>query len=147
MRGVILGTMILVAAAFSGAPAQAELLSKSYVFKAGVTLELGAETSDGLRVDTVQFKLPATVDERTARVAGLTAAQVAVSNTGASAQKVGVAIALFDDEGRLLGVASGGTSLVPIKAGRQKAYTLVFDNVNTQAHRATKFQLSLESKP
>lgn len=147
MRSVTLGTMVLAAAAIGVPATHAELLSKSYVFKAGVTLELGAETADGLRVDSVQFKLPATVGDRTSRVGGLTSAQVAVSNIGASSQKVGVAIALFDDEGRLLGVASGGTSLVAIKAGRQKAYTLVFDNVNTQTHRATKFQLSLESKP
>jgi hypothetical protein len=147
MRSVMLGTMILAVAAINVPATHAELLSKSYVFKAGVTLELGAETGDGLRVDSVKFKLPATVGERTSRVAGLATAHVAVSNTGTSSQKVGVALALFDDEGRLLGVASGGTSLVAIKPGRQKAYTLVFDNVNTLAHRATKFQLSLESKP
>ena len=147
MRSVMLGAVILAVAAINVPSAHAELLSKSYVFKSNVTLELGAETSDGLRVDSVQFKLPATVGESTSRVAGLTAAQVAISNIGESSKKVGVAIALFDDEGRLLGVASGGTSLAAIKGGRQKAYTLVFGNVNTQVHRATKFQLSLESKP
>ena len=35
---------------------------------------------------------------------------------------------------------------MPLKAGRQKTYTLVFDFVNAYAHRASTFQLSAESR-
>jgi hypothetical protein len=146
MRPLLVGALVLAAALLLSPCAEAELLSKSYVFKAGVTLELGAATADGLRVDSVEFKLPAPVGDRNSRVAGLAAVQVRVSNIAEKSRKAGVVVALFDDEGRLLGVASGGTSLVGIKSGRQKSYTLIFDNVNSEVHRATKFQISIESK-
>ena len=147
MRSVLVGAFVLATTLVLSPGAEADLLSKSYVFKDGVTLELGAATGDGLRVDSVQFKLPAPVGDRTSRVAGLAAVQVKVSNLAEKSRKAGVVVALFDDEGRLLGVASGGTSLMTLKSGRQKSYTLVFDNVNSEVHRATKFQISIESKP
>lgn len=147
MRSVLVGAFVLVATLALSPAAEADLLSKSYVFKDGVKLELGAATGDGLRVDSVEFKLAALVGDRTSRVSGLTAVQVKISNIAEKSRKAGVAVALFDDEGRLLGVASGGTSLVPLKSGRQKSYSLVFDDVNSEVHRATKFQISIESKP
>jgi len=46
----------------------------------------------------------------------------------------------------VLAVASGGTSLGAIRAGRQRTFTLVFDEVDSLAHTATRFQISLEPK-
>jgi hypothetical protein len=54
-------------------------------------------------------------------------------------------VALFDNDGRLVGVADGGTSLVPLRGGRFKVYRLVFQNVNAAAPLATTFQISVES--
>ena len=71
---------------------------------------------------------------------------MAISNTSGESRKVGLALALFDEEGRLLGVASGGSKLASIKPGRQKSFILLFDGVNSEAHRAATFQISMESK-
>ena len=106
----------------------------------------GAATGDGLRIDTVRFHIPPTAGSPGQRTGGLANAEIAVSNVGEKAHKVGVAVALFDAEGRLLGVASAGTSLRPLKVGRQRTYTLVFDHVNGEVQRATRFQISVESK-
>jgi hypothetical protein len=123
----------------------AALISKSYIFKNDVTLELGVATGDGLRIDSVRFFAP-TGGGGMLRAGDSMRAEVKISNSSEQQLKVGVAIALFDDAERLLGVASGGTRLVPIKSGRQKSYTLVFDHVNAEAPRAATFQISLESK-
>jgi hypothetical protein len=123
----------------------AGLLSKSYVYKPGVTLELGVASEEGLRVDSVHFRAPSG-GSALMRTGDRMSVEIAVSNTSAEPLKVGLAVALFDQENRLLGVASGGTKLVPIKTGRQKRYTLVFDHVNSEAPRAATFQLSMESK-
>ena len=60
---------------------------------------------------------------------------------------VGIAIALYDDEGHLLGVASGGNRISPVRPDRQKTFHLVFEGVTAEAHKATAFQISLEAKP
>jgi len=124
----------------------ADLLSKSYHFKPGVTLEIGVATEPGLRVDSVRFRVPPTAGGRHERTAGMVSAEVAVSNLNEKSSMIGLAIALFDAEGRLVGAASGGSKLMPLKPGRQKTFTLVFDFVNAYAHRADTFQLSAESR-
>jgi hypothetical protein len=149
MRLSLYGAIVILAlaAGLETRAAQGELLSKRYDFRDRVVLEVSETEPGGLRLDTVQFQLPAQTGDRLTRVGGLLTARVAVSNTGSEARKVGLAIALFDDEGRLLAVASGGNKLTAIKPERQKTFSLVFDGVNAEAHKATAFQISLEPKP
>ena len=71
---------------------------------------------------------------------------VTISNLGDEAKKVGIAIALYDADGRLVGVASGGSKLVAIKPDRKSTYELNFADVGNMAHRAATFQISLEAK-
>jgi len=143
-RGVAAGSAaVALVALLATTGAGAALLSKSYEFKDGVVLELGAELEEGLRLDTVRFDLPR--DGRGSRRAGgVPKAEVTVSNLATVDQKVGVAIALFDAERRLVGVASGGTAVLPLRAGRQRSYSLTFQNVNAEAASATTFVISLE---
>jgi hypothetical protein len=145
MRRILAATILALAVALLAPSSSAELVSKSYMYKSGITLELGIGTDDGLRIDSVRFFAPANGGGML-RTGDSMRAEVAISNASEQQIKVGVAIALFDKEERLLGVASGGTKLVPVKSGRQKSYTLIFDHVNTEAPRAATFQISLESK-
>ena len=146
MRRLIGISMLALTLAALTPGIEAALISRIFEFKSGVTLEVGASTGDGLRLDTVRFQLPSTVDG-SFRSGGLATATVAVSNTTETSGKVGIAIALFDDDGKLVGVASGGTKLTSIKSDRQKTFTLVFDHVNGEASRAKTFQVTLESRP
>jgi hypothetical protein len=146
MRRVLWGGVGFVIFLVS-ASAPTALLSKRYEFKADVILQMSATTPSGLRLDSVRFKMPATRGDRLTRTGGLLGARVAVSNTADKSQKVGLAVALFDDEGRLLAVASGGSKLSAIKPARQKTFVLVFEGVHAEAHKATTFHISLESRP
>jgi hypothetical protein len=126
---------ILMLALLAASSATAGLLSKSFEYREDITLEIGKETG-GLRLDGVHFhgkSKPLRAD-------------VAVSNISSGPLKAGVAIALFDAEGRLVGVASGGTQFMPVRAGRQKSYPLIFDHVNGEISKAKSFQISLEAK-
>jgi hypothetical protein len=123
-----------------------ELVSKRFELKNRVTMTLDMSTAGGLRLDSVHFKMPAARDDRLTRSAGLLTADVAVSNTSSRSLKAALGIALFDDEGRMLAVASAG-KLTALKPERQKMFTLLFDGVNAEAHKATTFQISLEAKP
>jgi len=137
----------LLAAAVAITPAAAALLSESFEFKRDVSLSVGSTTEDGLRLDTVRFRLPARVDGGARRTAGLASVEVAISNTGQQARKLGVAVALFDEQRRLVAVASGGSRIGGVKPGRQKVFKLVFEDVNERVHDAATFQISVESKP
>ena len=128
-------------------PAHAGLMSKVFKFKPDVTLEVGADGPDGLRLDSVRFRIPPTDAEGKAlRTGGLVAAEVSVSNVGEEGRRVGVAIALLDDEGRLLAVASGGNRLTAIRPQRQRTFRLVFDDVNDYVAQATTFHISIEGQ-
>jgi hypothetical protein len=139
---IVLGMSIALAPA-----AGASLLSKTFEFKNAVTLEVGAANQDGLRLDTVRFQLPSPSSNRWMPSGRTVNVQVALSNTTDKSMKVGIAVALFDEAGRLVGAATGGTKLMPIKPGRQKDYKLVFDGANGEAYLAKTFQISIETKP
>ncbi len=128
-----------------GGAAQAALISKTFKYRHGVLLEIGASSEDGLRLDSVQFFLPSD-SKGPFRFGPGVRADVAVSNLGPEAQKVGIAIALFDARGRLVGVASGGSALLAIKPQRQSFYSLTFKDVNNLAAEAVSFQISVERK-
>lgn len=117
-------------------PVHGGLVSRSYEFRAAVPLEVGERTPEGVRVDRVRFVVP--------DGGGIVRAEVRLSNTTATARRAGVAIALFDGEARLVGAANAGTSLLPLKPGRQRTFELVFDHVSRAAATARTFQLSVE---
>ena len=96
--------------------AQADTFSKKYRFVSDKTLEVGESVGSGMRLDSVQFVLPAPSGESILRIGGLPEAVVAISNMSQDSIKVGVAIAVYDEEGRLLGVASGGSAMRGIRA-------------------------------
>ena len=146
MKMRIAGIALALIGTMTALPATAEPLSKSFQFKPDVTLEIAATSDDQLRLDSVQFSLPPKSGRRILRTGGHVKAEVAISNLGESGQRVGVAIALFDASGNLVGVASGGTGLMPLKRDRQRSFTLLFDDVNARVDTATTFQITVEAR-
>jgi hypothetical protein len=145
MRRVLWAMSVIAVLALSGA-IEAGLVSKTYRFKTDVALQISETTTEGVRIDTVRFTLPATVGGAHMRTGGLAKAQVALSNNADESLKVGIALALFDEEGRLVAVASGGSRVGALKPDRQKTFELVFDDVNREAFRAATFQISVEPR-
>jgi len=139
------GALAVAALIFGAGEVRAELFSKAYTFKPGTTLEVGTEMPGGLRLDSVEFLLPAEGGER-GTFSG-PKIKVSISNLGTAAAKVGVSIAVTDAEGRLVGVASGGTKLFPLRADRQIVYTLSVDGVRTELAAGTVFRISVEPMP
>jgi hypothetical protein len=138
---------IVVAAALTLAPfsARAAQFSKTYVFKAGTTLQVGTEIQPGLRLDSVEFLLP----EDDGSPSGLfngPRVKVAISNLGEASVRVGIALAVTDDDNRLVGAASGGTKMFPLRADRQMVYTLEFEGVNAELSKGTTFRISIEPR-
>jgi hypothetical protein len=126
--------------------ARAELFSKAYTFKPDTTLQIGAEMPGGLRLDSVEFVLPKSDVPQGGLFAG-PKVKVTISNLGTASAKVGVAIAVTDADGLLVGVASGGTKLFPLRSGRQIVYTLGVDGVSAELAKGTVFRISVEPAP
>ena len=139
------GLVMAVALVFVASDARAELFSKAYAFKPNTTLQVGAEMPGGLRLDSVEFVLPKE------GVQGGTfdgpKVKVSISNLGTSAAKIGVAIAVTDADGRLVGVASGGTKVFPLRTDRQFIYKLSIDGVRSELAKGTVFRISVEPTP
>lgn len=139
------GLVLAVALVFAVGDARAELFSKAYAFKLDTTLQVGAEVPGGLRLDSVEFVLPK--DGAQGGTFSGPKVKVSISNLGNSAAKIGVAIAITDAEGSLVAVATGGTKLFPLRAGRQIVYTLSIDNVRAELSKGTVFRISVEPTP
>jgi len=76
-----------------------------------------------------------------------TRAQVEVTNTGKFAKVAGFAVAVVDKEGRLIGVASGGTKVGTIKPGETETFDLNFTQVKERLATGDKFFLAIELRP
>ncbi len=139
------GLVLAVALALVASDARAELFSKAYSFKPDTALQVGAEMPGGLRLDSVEFVLQK--DPNEGGTFNGPKIKVSISNLGTAAVKVGVAIAITDVDGRLVGVASGGTKLFPLRADRQIVYTLSIDGVREELSKGTVFRISVEPTP
>jgi len=147
-RGMKLVTAVAFAAAIvlTAREARAELFSKAYAFKPGTVLEIGVEMPGGLRLDSVEFVLPKEDPNHGGTFSG-PKVKVSISNLGEAAAKVGVAIAVTDADGKLVGVASGGTKLFPLRTDRQIVYTMAIDGVRAELANGTVFRISVEPTP
>lgn len=133
-----------VAIAWVG-PARADLLSKTFEYDAGRVLAVGSDVGKGIRIESVEF-LPGRSGGRKPLLGGGPKVDVLVANTGEEPQKIGIAVAVYEPGGALVGVASGGSKWIAIKPGRKSYYTLSFDDVRRYFSRASKFQITVETK-
>lgn len=117
--------------------------SQSYPFIWDKLIPLELEV-DGLRVKTIFF------NEREPKNRLLKGrkfghrAQLEVTNTSSKPRIPGFAVAVLDEEGRLLGAATGGTKFGKVKAGETETFDLNFFQVKQRLPRGARFILSLE---
>lgn len=127
------------------APAAAPLSFASGTFKFywDTTIPLNLEL-DGLKVTEVYFNV------RRSRYSWLkdaefgTRAHVTVTNTSARPRVPGFAVAVLDADGKLLGVASGGTKVGTVAPGSTEDFDLNFTQVKERLPKGATFLLSVE---
>ena len=138
--------MALIILAAAALPAAGGTASGEYLFKMDVPLELKVEVEEGLIIDTIQFFTAGRGPASFFRAGDVMRAEIAVSNISEKGKMVGLAVALFDEKGKLLAVASGGNKFLPQRDERQRTYTLVFNHVNKLADTAASFKLTVETR-
>ncbi len=122
----------------------AEFISKKYQFKEDVWLELNASVKNVI-LKSIKFKIPAKAEGKFFVISGAIKADVLVENKSEHDQKVGIAIALFDSEGNLVGVGSSGSKMFfKVKPGKKNEYAVTFSYVTEMIDEASTFQITLE---
>ncbi len=117
--------------------------SQRFPYLWDTVLPLKAEV-DGLKLNTIFFNRR---EIRTWPLKGAafgTRAQIEVTNTAKSVRVPNFAVAVFDDEGRLLGVATGGSKITGVAPGETETFDLNFSGVLQRLPKGTSFVLSLE---
>ena len=126
----------------AGAPSLS-FASGNYKFLWDTTLPLGLDV-DGLKVKDVFFNV------RRSRYSWLkeaefgTRAHVTVTNTSARPRVPGFAVAVLDADGKLIGVASGGTKVGTVDPGETEEFDLNFTQVKERLQKGATFLLSVE---
>lgn len=153
MFPVILPLFLGLAAAPQAAPTAAvpkaeELkplgfFSQKFPYRWDTVLPLKAEV-DGLRLNTIFFNRR---ELRSGLLKGAefgTRAQIEVTNTGKRSRMPNFAVAVLDEDGRLLGVATGGSKITGVAPGETETFDLNFSRVLQRLPKGTSFVLSLE---
>jgi len=115
----------------------------SFKFYWDTTIPLNLEV-DGLKVSEVYFNV------RRSRYSWLkdaefgTRAHVTVTNTSKRPRVPGFAVAVLDADGKLLGVASGGTKVGTVAPGETEDFDLNFTQVKERIPKGATFLLSVE---
>lgn len=120
--------------------------SESFLFAWDRVIPLTVQL-DGLRVSSIFFNKrmvkPGSVSILKNAEFG-TRAQVEVTNIGKTPKIPGFAVAVLDKDGRLLGVATGGTRVGTISPGETETFDLNFTQVKERLALGDKFLLSIE---
>jgi len=115
--------------------------SQQFKFRWDQFMPLTAEV-DGLRINSIFFNKRTMSLFKGAEFG--TRAVIDVTNTSNGTRTPGFAVAVFDAEDRLLGVASGGPKIGGISAGTTETFDLSFHQVVERIPRADHFYLTVE---
>ncbi len=113
-------------------------------FKWNLQIPIKDVDVDGLRVDSIFF------DKRSPSIWPLkgtefgTRAKVQVTNTSTGPRVPGFAVAVFDADDRLLGVATGGTKVGSVRPGTTETFEMSFHQVLERLPKGDHFYLSVE---
>ncbi len=118
-------------------------LSQRFPYQWDTILPLKVEL-DGLKLNTIFFNRR---EIRSGLLKGAefgTRAQIEVTNTALKVRVPHFAVAVFDGENRLLGVATGGTKITGVRPGDTETFDLNFSRITQRLPKGTYFVLSLE---
>ena len=99
---------------------------------------------DGLKINSIYF------NTRSLKLGPLkagefgTRARVEVTNTSDKPRSPVFAVAVFDEDDRLIGVATGGTKIGPVHPGEIESFDLSFHQVNERLPKGSRFYLAVE---
>jgi len=123
------------------APAAAGGNAGRYKFEGNKWLSLDVAVDD-VRLDVIKFEWPATL----MRIKTGYKATVKVANGSSRQVGVGIAVALYDQDGKLIGAGTAGTTIGTIDPGDSAQFGIDFSHVVERLEQAAEFQIALETR-
>jgi hypothetical protein len=99
---------------------------------------------DGIKLNSIFFNRREVRSGLFKGAAFGTRAQIEVTNTALTSRAIGFAVAVFDADDRLVGVACGGTRFFSLKPGETISYDMPFEYVLERLPLGASFVLSME---
>ena len=136
-----LALLLLASAAAALTPASADTNSARYKFEGNKWLALDLAIGD-VRAETIRFEWPATL----MRVKTGYKATVKIANGSSRQASIGIAVAIYDRDSRLIGAGTAGTTLGTIDPGDTTQFTVDFRDVTARIEQADQFHIALETR-
>jgi hypothetical protein len=135
---------LVLAALFFSHLASAEIVTQKFNWSPVNGRQRLAFDWKDIAISEIQFDLGDTIKPFKTSSAK---AVVRVDNNSARDQEVGVAIALFDEEGTMLAAGSGGIKMGDLDRGERDTFTVRFPYVYRNIKNTKYFFLTVETKP
>jgi hypothetical protein len=122
-------------------PAGAATNSARYRFEGNRALSLDLAVED-IRADTIRFEWPATV----LGIKSGYKAVVKITNGSTRQASIGIAVAIYDADARLVGAGTTATKVGTLSPGDTAEFTVNFDHVTARLGAASQFHIALETR-
>jgi len=122
-------------------PASAATGSARYRFEGNKWLKLDLEVA-GVRADVIRFDWPSTL----MGVKTGYKSSVKLVNESTRQVRIGLAVILYDEDGRPTGAGTTGTKLGTIDPGDSAQFTVDFDHVTERLEESKQFSMVLENR-
>jgi hypothetical protein len=120
-------------------PAPGATNSARYRFEANKWLSLDLAV-DEVRTEVIKFEWPATL----LGVKTGYKATIKVVNGSSHQAGIGLAVALYDQDSKMVGAGTTGTTLGTIDPGSSAEFTIDFNHVTQRLEKTSQFQIALE---
>jgi hypothetical protein len=135
---------LVVAALFFSQLLSAEIVTQKFNWSPVNGSQRLAFDWNDIAISQIQFDLGETIKPLKTSSAK---AIVRVDNNSARDQEVGIAIALFDEDGTMLAAGSGGIKVGDLDRGERDTFTVRFPYVYRNIKNTKYFYLTVETKP
>jgi hypothetical protein len=143
MRTLFAAASVPALLLLAAAPLSAPLSMEKYPFEAGKWIHLGMEMDD-VRIEDVKFHKPHKLKGLLARHDKPNRATVVARNAGNRPVDMGVAVAVFREDGTLLAAGNSGATIGVLQPGERHEFDIAFHSVFRQIDEAAWFLISVE---
>jgi len=133
--------LVLLALAAAASLLFAAQNSARYRFEGNKWLSLDLAVDD-VRAEAIKFDWPATV----MRIKTGYKATVKVVNGSSHQAAVGLAVALYDQDSKLVGAGTAGTTIGTIDPGDSAQFTIEFSHLTERLEQVSQFHIALETR-
>jgi hypothetical protein len=125
-------------------PLNAEFYCKKMDFSLNEWIRL-EEGPKPVLVQDIKFEFPSYIGPKKLDIKGVPQAVVNFKNYGESSMKIKLAIALFDEDGNLLGCGTTSSRFGVTRGGKEEKAVVCFNNVKSRLMDSKYFLLTIET--